>query len=361
MSLESSIFTKKRVLFDRLMSFGFVMDGQDFYYRRTLMAGDFEARVWVSASGQVSGQVWDCEMDEPYEAIRREYQLGAFVTQVKEAYIAVLQEIALACYEDRLFEQEQANRLGNYLKMTYGDDYDYPFVKHPNYLSYRVAGKWYALIFPLNLAKLGVSGDLANQNVEVINLKVPTQKLSAYLDKEGIYPAYHMSKKSWISVVLDDSLSDKDLFELVDQSRQLVMPKSLAQETGPDFWVIPANPKYYDIDREFAEHDSIEWTQKAKIKAGDVVLIYMTAPTRALRYLCRVLEADIRNQGQRDNPSINYLMRLERLKTYADDCFNQDILQQHNLKTIRGPRRLPQSLVDVIKSQDSLLLKNMLE
>lgn len=349
MSLESSIFIKKRVLIERLVSFGFVRDGEVFFYRRLFMDGEFEARVSVSATGQVSGQIWDCELDEPYDAIRRANQLGPFVSQVKEAYEEILQAIAEACFESQPFQHEQANRLALYLEQTYGDAYDYPFDKHPDYVSYRVAGKWYALVFPTKLAKLGVAGKEAEQEVEVVNLKVPAQQLSTYLGKDGIYPAYHMSKKSWVSVVLDGSLTDSDLFDLLDQSRRLVQPKSLAQAVGPDFWVIPANPKYYDIDSEFASSPVIDWTQKAKIQTGDYVTIYMTAPICAIRYLCRVLQADLPNQGQRDREDIKKLMRLELLKTYPDEQFNQDVLLEKGLKTVRGPRRLPQGLLDLIK------------
>lgn len=34
----------------------------------------------------------------------------------------------------------------------------------------------------------------------------------------GIYPSYHLSKKSWISIILDDTLSDKEIMNLVDLS-----------------------------------------------------------------------------------------------------------------------------------------------
>lgn len=350
MSLVSSVFAKKRVRFEALLPFGFVREDEEFSYRRLFMDGDFEARVQVSTTGQVTGQVWDCELDEAYEAIYRENQLGPFVSQVKEDYLSILHDIAQACFDTQPFQHEQTNRLALYLEQTYGDTYDHPFAKYPDYLSYRVAGKWYALVFPTKLAKLGVTGQEAEREVEVVNLKVPAQKLPTYLEKEGIYPAYHMSKKSWVSVVLDGNLADEDLFDLLDQSRQLVQPKSLAQAAGPDFWVIPANPKYYDIDSEFATSPVIDWTQKAKIRTGDYVTIYMTAPIRAIRYLCRVLQADLPNQGQRDREDIKKLMRLELLKTYPDEQFNQAVLLEKGLKTVRGPRRLPQGLVDLIKS-----------
>ena len=38
------------------------------------------------------------------------------------------------------------------------------------------------------------------------------------LQKEGFYPAWHMNKKYWISITLNDIVDDKLLFKLVDES-----------------------------------------------------------------------------------------------------------------------------------------------
>ena len=56
--------------------------------------------------------------------------------------------------------------------------------------------------------------------VEVINLKLD-DKVTELLLVDGIYPAYHMNKKYWVSLLLDDTLSDKTIFDLVDVSFSL--------------------------------------------------------------------------------------------------------------------------------------------
>ncbi|MGT2926675.1 MmcQ/YjbR family DNA-binding protein [Streptococcus cuniculipharyngis] len=349
MSLESSIFAKQQVVVEQLEPFGFVAEGDSFVYSEIFMAGDFEARVSISATGQVSGRVLDRETGEDYLALRVEQAPGAYASQVQQAYAAILTKIARDCFQSHPFTQPQSNRLAVYLEQTYGDFYDHPFAKHPSYASYRVGGKWYALIFPLTMAKLGhFSKSLGQREVEVVNLKVKPEQLAELLTKEGIYPSYHMSKKSWVSVVLDGSLSDEDLFDLVVQSRSLATPKSLRRQQGPEFWVLPANPKYYNIDAEFSQSRVIDWTQKARIKAGDYVAIYMTAPVKAIRYLCRVLQADLPNHGQRDREDIQKLMTLELLRTFPDGQFPQVRLAEYGLKTVRGPRRLPSSLSQVL-------------
>ncbi|MGC4389079.1 MmcQ family protein, partial [Streptococcus suis] len=69
----------------------------------------------------------------------------------------------------------------------------------------------------------------------------------------------HMSKKAWVSVLLDDTLEDQTVFDLLEKSRYLVGPKSYKATQGADYWVIPANPKVYDIDAEFAENKVVYW------------------------------------------------------------------------------------------------------
>ena len=46
-----------------------------------------------------------------------------------------------------------------------------------------------------------------------------------HYDIDGIYPAYHMNHKSWISLALDDTLSDSLIMELVSKSYNLTRKK----------------------------------------------------------------------------------------------------------------------------------------
>ena len=39
---------------------------------------------------------------------------------------------------------------------------------------------------------------------------------------EGIYEAYHMNKKSWVSIVLNDTVSDEIIIKLIDNSYSLL-------------------------------------------------------------------------------------------------------------------------------------------
>ena len=151
-----------------------------------------------------------------------------------------------------------------------------------------------------------------------------------------------MSKKSWVSIVLDDSLEDDVLFELLDVSRQLVMPRHGESSRGDRFWLIPANPKVYDIDSDFSKTGQIDWTVKNKLKVDDIVGIYMTAPIKSLRYLCRVVARE-----EMDNHLSCLTLKL--VKQFPDDEYSLAFLQSKGVKSVRSIRHMTKDLAAVFK------------
>lgn len=75
----------------------------------------------------------------------------------------------------------------------------------------------------MNLPKNKIIGDL-KEEIEVMNLKLANDN-NGYKIEEGIYPAYHMNKKYWASIILDDTLSDEEVMELIEISYNLVNSK----------------------------------------------------------------------------------------------------------------------------------------
>ena len=348
MTFEDAYFKQKRLKPESLEAFGFRNTDKGWKLRKPLIDQELEVRIVIDEEGNLRGQVLDVDFNEPYDTFRSPQATGTYVGQVRETYGKLLSQVADSCYVDQLFSSPQANRLATFLTQEFSDQADHPFEKYPDYLSYRIAGKWYALLFPLRGEKLGLDSEKADKIYDVVNLKVDSKDMEQLMKMEGIFPSYHMSKKSWISLVLDETLPDETVFKLVTRSRSLVAPKHLRQTSGPHYWLIPANLKYYDIGAEFSANEEILWTQKASMQKGDVVAIYITAPTKAIRYLCRVLEANISNQGYREEEGIKALMRIRLLHTFKDADFNSEILKNLGIKTVRGPRHMTDKLVQAV-------------
>ncbi|HES2093249.1 TPA: MmcQ/YjbR family DNA-binding protein [Streptococcus pyogenes] len=353
MSLATDYFSRQTPIVEKLMAYGFEKRDNGYFYNERFMEGEFEAQLRIDEAGNIWDRVIDCDLEEDYLPLQQAAWQGTYTGQVRAAYLELLERLSVACFEATPFQSMQANRLAKHITKEWSDPMDYPFEKHPDLATYRVGGKWYAMIFSLLADKLDqIPERLVGQTCEVMTVKVNPKAFPQLLQQEGIYPAYHMSKKNWISIILDDKVTDDKLWTLVTQSRQLVNPNGLSNPNGPDYWVIPANLKYYDIDAEFAANDVILWTQKAGIAVGDYVLIYITAPVKSIRYVCQVLETDIPNEGYRKNPNIDKLIRLRKCQQYKDGLLSFDLMKKHGVAAVRGPRRLSPQLIAFLKEKE---------
>lgn len=343
--------TSYQIHLPSLLPFGFTFSDNRYTYREFFMDGQFEAVVEVDEAGQLSSFVWDCEMEEVYTAHQVTAPSGAFVHQVREGYQAILTRVVETCCIALPFSKDQTNRIAQLIKEQWGDLPDYPFAKLPSYGAFRHPNnnKWYALVSQIPRDKLDGSG--SQEEVEIVNLKVDGREIAELLSVAGIFPAYHMSKKTWVSVLLDDTVEDQTVFALLEKSRDLVGPKSYKAEEGPDYWVIPANPKVYDIDTEFAENKIIYWTQKSTIQADDIVAIYVTAPVQAVRYVCRVLKANIVREEKSDQSSSKKLMQVELLAILSDCVLSRERMIELGVKAVRGPRRMTKEMIDFLMSK----------
>lgn len=52
---------------------------------------------------------------------------------------------------------------------------------------------------------------LSGEDVEVINVKVDSGMIEDILSQKGYYSAFHMNKKCWVSIILEDALSDEEI------------------------------------------------------------------------------------------------------------------------------------------------------
>ena len=94
-----------------------------------------------------------------------------------------------------------------YCLNTYGTSPDYPFDEDFETAVFRHSDnrKWFALSMQVSRRKFGLDSD---EVVDVVNLKLPTEMFGSFGEADGVYPAYHMNKLHWISVLLSDAPND---------------------------------------------------------------------------------------------------------------------------------------------------------
>ena len=90
---------------------------------------------------------------------------------------------------------------------TYGTSPDYPFDDWMESAVFRHADnkKWFAIALSVSRRKFGLDSD---EVIDVVNLKLPTEMFGSFGAADGVYPAYHMNKLHWISVLLPDAPND---------------------------------------------------------------------------------------------------------------------------------------------------------
>ena len=113
----------------------------------------------------------------------------------------------------------------NYALSTYGTEPEYPWESSPDNAVLRnmMSGKWYAIIMRVKRQILGLDGD---GFVDVMNVKCDPILVGSLRMKNGFLPAYHMNKDKWISILLDGSVTKEEIFPLIDESYNLVIPKA---------------------------------------------------------------------------------------------------------------------------------------
>lgn len=95
----------------------------------------------------------------------------------------------------------------DYCSETYGTSADYPFDEdfETAVLRHADTRKWYAIVMRVSRSKFVVGND---EVIDVVNLKLPTEMFGSFGAADGVYPAYHMNKLHWISVLLPDAPDD---------------------------------------------------------------------------------------------------------------------------------------------------------
>ena len=76
---------------------------------------------------------------------------------------------------------------------------------------------WIDYKYPISMFKEG--------KVDILNVKNTPEKINTLIDHIHYFPAYHMNKKHWISILLDRTVQITQVEKLLDESYQLVTKK----------------------------------------------------------------------------------------------------------------------------------------
>ena len=180
-----------------------------------------------------------------------------------------------------------------------------------------------------------------NKNVEYEGEKWSLSALaSAFTGKSSVAgPMYFKYKGRW----LRDIRAEKE-----------GRSSSISDST----WIIPCNPKKYDIFGAFEELSVIEWKQSTYIQEGDTVYIYVGGENKAIRFKCVAEETELYGIGDIDDrkfqkeveePKAYRHMKLRLIEKYDNDKYPYAELKKNGLSNVQGASRVNSDLLEFLQ------------
>lgn len=208
---------KYRLSDDILINFGFQFEDNILVFKRNILNDVFRMEIkLISTDFEI--EVYDLDFNEVYSLFSVDSANGEIVTATREEVKDVLEKIL--CLESVIYED-----VLRYVKERYNSTIVKPFKTNPDIKALvTTKNKWYALFLDVEYSKLQ-KDSLVDSKVKIINLKHISSKISAITDNRNIFPAYHMNKNHWISVVLDNNIDIEYVKELIELSYNLVNNK----------------------------------------------------------------------------------------------------------------------------------------
>lgn len=212
----------KKVNTEKLLSFGFEKQNDGYIYMTDLINRQMKMIVTISKDRNLFTQVIDNSSNEEYVLHLVPDAVGSYVGQIRSAHEEVLENIIKNCFEPDVFKSSQALSIITYIRDKYGDELEFLWEKFPDNAIWRRKDnqKWYAALLTVSKKKLGID---SNEIIEIIDLRIRPEDIDAIVDDKKYFRGYHMNKKHWITICLDDTVSDKEIQRRIDDSYTLAM------------------------------------------------------------------------------------------------------------------------------------------
>lgn len=213
----SSVFRTHDFLEDATVSYGFKKKGGVFTLERALPETDGLAAVVTVHGREMTVSVVELPDRVPYALFEVESAEGAFVDRVRQEAENLVRDVVENCF----FDSDVRIRLLSYVKERYGTEQENLRVIYKDYCTLREHGtkKWYGLFMCIPWTSLHVE---RKGMTEVLNVKADPEEIQRLIDHDRYFPAYHMDKVHWISILLDKETDMDAAKRMLDESYALV-------------------------------------------------------------------------------------------------------------------------------------------
>ncbi|KGJ53257.1 hypothetical protein CIAN88_09975 [[Clostridium] innocuum] len=199
----------------KLLQYGCSKEGVTYRCIRKLKAPDFYAVITYEGQ-ELHAEVYDAQLREPYTPFHVPGANGSFVSSIREEVEELLEDMVQQCIDGNPYR----TRILDYVAERYQSYPQFPWKSAPEHGTLKTAkGKWYGVIMHIPYRSLGIDVD---GMTDVCNLKNCPEFIQELIDYKCFYPAYHMNKTYWFTILLEQKLSWKQLQKLIDESYRLV-------------------------------------------------------------------------------------------------------------------------------------------
>ena len=233
----SNELKNKMIDYNKLLKYGFILENKKYIFKNKVLDNQFEVNIEIENNNAVS-YIIDLDNDEEYIVVDIKSTLGEFASKVKEEYENLINDVITNCTTKNVFKNKQSKKIIEYVKNKYNSDLEFLWKKYDDTAVIRNKNnnKWYGIIFSISKKVLG---DYEDELVEIMDIRA--DNIDKIIDNKNIYPGYHMNKKSWITILLDNKLDDEYILNLIDNSYNLSFNKSelLAKKVYDYLLLIP--------------------------------------------------------------------------------------------------------------------------
>ncbi len=135
----------------------------------------------------------------------------------------------IVLYSDMMNRQD----IFDWCKKTYKVSPDYPWNDNNAVLRHKDNRKWFGVVLSVRSDRISLAGSAdpccayaeTCQYIDILNVKCDPVMIGSFLTKSGYFPAYHMNKDKWISILLDGPEPDDEIKMLLDISFEMTRPK----------------------------------------------------------------------------------------------------------------------------------------
>lgn len=173
--------------------------------------------------------VFDSETNEEYMLFNVVDNISGYVMGVRDKVDLLLEEIKKRCF----VKSNVKLQLMDYCSQIFGTISETPWENMPDAFTFKTAkkNKWYALFMTISYKSLGLS---KTEKVDIMNIKLPPEKITQLIDRVHYFPAYHMNKKYWLTVILTKDLNINLVKKLIAESYELIEKRDRKQFENAD-------------------------------------------------------------------------------------------------------------------------------